>query len=123
MRSQKQFILDIVRDSRGHLTAEEVLRLAREKTPRIAVGTVYRNLSALCQEGQLRSIDVTGSPLIYDATLSPHEHLVCRRCGKLKDVTLPLELLPLLREAAGEEITDYALSMSYVCRECMEKDP
>lgn len=123
MQSQKQFILNIVRASHGHLTAEQILRLAREQQPRIAVGTVYRNLSMLCQEGELRSIVVPNSPVLYDATLSPHDHLVCRCCGKLKDVVLDVELLSLLRRSVGEEVSDYSLSIGYLCEECRkEKD-
>ena len=118
MQSEKQFILDIVRESRTHLTAEQIFRLAREQKPRIAVGTVYRNLSALCQEGLLRSIVVPDSPVLYDATLSPHDHLVCRCCGKLRDVVLPVALLPLLRETISEDIRDYSLSIGYICEEC-----
>ena len=122
MQSLKQYILDVVRASHSHLTAEQVLHLAREQKPRIAVGTVYRNLSALCKEGALRSIVVSGSPTIYDATLSPHEHLVCRRCGKLKDVKLSIELSALLREATGEEVCDYDLSIGYICEECIHAE-
>lgn len=121
MQSQKQFILNIVRSSHSHLTAEQILGLARERRPRIAVGTVYRNLSALCEQGELRSIVVPDSPVIYDGTLSPHDHMVCRRCGKLKDVVLPLELLPLLRESVDAAISDYSLCIGYICEECREK--
>ena len=121
MQSQKQFILDIVRSSHSHLTAEQILGLARERRPRIAVGTVYRNLSALCEQGELRSIVVPESPVIYDGTLSPHDHMVCRRCGKLKDVVLPLELLPLLRQSVDAAISDYSLCIGYICEECREK--
>ena len=122
MQSLKQFILDIVRSSCGHLSAEQVIALAREKEPRIAVGTVYRNLSALVAEGRLRSIAIPGSPLLYDATLAPHEHLICRRCGRLKDVLLSADLLSLLREATGEEVSDYDLSIGYICEECRKKE-
>ena len=122
MQSQKQLILDILRSSRRHLTAEQILRLAREHNPRIAVGTVYRNLSVLCQEGEIRSIVIPDSPVLYDGTLSPHDHLVCRRCGELKDVVLPLKLLPLLRQAIGEEVSDYSLSIDYICEKCRETE-
>lgn len=122
LQSRKQFIWDIVYSSHGHLSAEQIIGLAREKEPRIAVGTVYRNLSALLAEGKLRGIAIPGSPLLYDATLAPHEHLVCRRCGRLKDAVLSADLLSLLREATGEEVRDYDLSMGYICEECRKKE-
>ena len=118
MQSQKQFILDIVRSSHSHLTAEQVFRLAREKKPNIAMGTVYRNLSALCEGSQLRSIVIPDSPVLYDATLSPHDHAVCRRCGKVRDVSLPIDLFSLLQETVDPDITDYSLWVGYICEDC-----
>ena len=48
MTRQRTLILDIMRqECPNHLTADEIFARAREQMPRIARGTVYRNLIVL----------------------------------------------------------------------------
>ncbi|MBO7740687.1 MAG: transcriptional repressor [Clostridia bacterium] len=50
MTKQSQLILSIVARY-GHVTADEVHREAKKSMPKIAVGTVYRNLNELAETG------------------------------------------------------------------------
>ena len=75
MRSQKQLILGVVRSSPEHMTAEEIHSLARRERGSLALGTVYRNLTQLEQEGQIRRLEVPGQPLRFDRTVTPHGSL------------------------------------------------
>ncbi|MCJ7807105.1 MAG: transcriptional repressor, partial [Dehalococcoidia bacterium] len=49
--SQRRLILDILRHSEGHLDADELYRLAKEREPRISLATVYRNLNLFKELG------------------------------------------------------------------------
>ena len=117
MTRQRALIARILRDASKHLTAEEIYHLARQSMPSIAVGTVYRNLKLMTEEGELRRIETAGGPVHYDANRSPHGHLVCRVCGRLEDVAVPF-LAPYLSRAAGEAEPEYDLSVSWVCPLC-----
>ena len=88
MTKQKRLVLDIIESSHKHPTAEEVFFEARQQMPNIALGTVYRNLNALVDEGFVRRITLAGTPDRFDKTNCDHDHLVCQKCGKLKDVVL-----------------------------------
>ena len=48
---QREEIINILKESYSHPTAEEVYLLAKEKNPNISLGTVYRNLKLLTEEG------------------------------------------------------------------------
>ena len=85
--------------------------------PSIAVGTVYRNLSLLVESGEVRKIDAPNAPSRYDRPQIPHEHLICKNCGKVADVG-EIDLLDVLREKTGEEILGYNLTMYYLCPKC-----
>ena len=89
MTRQRALIARILRTAGRHLTAEEIFQLARQSMPSIAVGTVYRNLRLMSEDGELRRIEAAGGPVRYDANLSPHGHLVCRICGRLDASVLP----------------------------------
>ena len=80
-------IYHIVNFSDNHMTAEEIFDSLREIYPDVALATVYNNLKKLCDEGLIRKISLEGSIDKYDR-IKKHDHLVCKKCGKLSDVCL-----------------------------------
>ncbi len=117
MTRQRKIIKDIIYASFCHPTADEIFVEARKKMPSIAVGTVYRNLSLLVESGEVRKIDAPNAPSRYDRPQIPHEHLICKNCGKVADVG-EIDLIGVLREKTGEEILGYNLTMYYLCPKC-----
>ena len=81
-------ILAAVTGLQRHPTAEQVFMEMKKEHPSIAIGTVYKHLNALAEEGLLHRITESGSPDRYDRT-ERHDHLICSRCGKIADVHLP----------------------------------
>ena len=51
MTSKRAAILQILRESEGHLTAEEIFARAKTRFPGMAFATVYNNLHALEEAG------------------------------------------------------------------------
>ena len=81
-------ILAAVTELQQHPTAEQVFLEMKREHPSIALGTVYKHLNGLAEEGLLLRITEPGSPDRYDRT-ERHDHLICSRCGKIADVHLP----------------------------------
>lgn len=117
MTKQKRLILDIIENSHRHPTAEEVFFEARQQMPNIALGTVYRNLNALAEEGLVRRITLAGTPDRFDKTKADHDHLVCQKCGKLKDVFLK-GIADEIKIESGNDIISYELNAYYICDSC-----
>ena len=117
MSKQRELVLDIIRRSRKHPTAEEIFFEARKEMPSIALGTVYRNANALAREGAIRRLTMPEAPDRFDAADVPHDHLVCVRCGKLKDVR-PVGIGEAVAAAAGEDVITYELNAYYLCEDC-----
>mgnify|MGYP002513525704 CR=1 FL=1 len=114
---QRESIQEFLNSSCDHPTADAVYMNVRQQYPNISLGTVYRNLNQLANEGQIRRLTVPGQPDRYDRNPVPHGHLVCRQCGKLEDLFLP-DLIPYLEERSGQEITHYELTMGHICTHC-----
>ena len=55
---QRECILDIINNSYDHLNAYQVYDKAREIISNISLGTVYRNLSWLCDNDKIRFLDM-----------------------------------------------------------------
>lgn len=112
-------ILEIVETSRSHLTAEQVFAQLRETYPTVVLATVYNNLNRLWEEDRIRKISVEGTADRYDRIMR-HDHLVCRKCGRLLDVDLG-DLTAQLEQKAGVPILSYDLKLTYLCEACRKQ--
>jgi Fur family peroxide stress response transcriptional regulator len=107
----------------GHPAAGEIFdRIAQ--TERISLGTVYRNLMILEEEGEI--VQVPGDPELirYDRRRDLHHHLHCGVCGRIYDMPLPYDS-GVDREAArksGHRIEGHAVTFEGVCKECMKTE-
>ena len=73
----------------SHPTADVIYRRLRGAMPSLSPGTVYRVLESLERDGLLRRVSTTGGAGRFDANLTPHQHLICRVCGRMTDVHAP----------------------------------
>lgn len=109
-------ILEIIESSHSHMTAEQVFDTLRQTYPSVVLATVYNNLNRLWQEGRIRKVLVEGMPDRYDRT-ERHDHLVCKKCGRLQDVDLG-DLTKQLEKKAGIPLLFYDLKLVYLCEKC-----
>ncbi len=125
MTRQRRLILDELRKSKNHPTADELYGRVRMIIPRISLGTVYRNLEMLNREGLISKIEFADSPKRFDGEISAHNHIRCVRCGDVHD----LPDIPLISECdiKAVEDTGYLLvgkkvEFSGVCPRCIEEE-
>ena len=109
-------ILEIVESSNDHLTAEQIFMQLRETYPTVVLATVYNNLNRLWEENRIRKVSLEGMADRYDRTRR-HDHIVCKKCGRLLDVDLG-DLTAQLEEKAGISILSYDLKLLYLCEAC-----
>lgn len=112
-------ILKIINASEEHLTAEQIFLILKQIHPSVVLATVYNNLNNLYQQGQIRKISLEGCPDRYDKN-TRHDHLVCRKCGKLSDVYLS-DITSELEQQIGFSIEGYDLKVQYLCPQCRSK--
>ena len=63
---QRQLILEAVRATNSHPTADELFQMIRRKLPTISLATVYRNLNFLSDIGEIRKLSMPGM----------HDHMI-----------------------------------------------
>lgn len=122
---QRQLVLDVVRKSCDHPTAESVYIRAREIAPHISLGTVYRNLGYLSDSKEIKRLVSGQGPDHFDFNLENHFHFLCTECGQMFDI--PSESAPSESEVnkparAGFNIKDYSLIYMGVCPNCQNKE-
>jgi Fur family transcriptional regulator, stress-responsive regulator len=118
---QRRVIAEVMGGEHVHLTAEEVLERARERLPEVSLATVYNALNELVSMGEVKQVDAGGGPTRYDPnTEDGHHHLVCLKCGDLRDVhPQGLDALELARsQRFGYRIVNRQVLFQGYCSEC-----
>jgi len=117
---QRLAILQILIDSGGHLSPQQVFEQARELTPGITEPTVYRTLSFLSEEGILMPTHEASGSLVYEVASDLHHHLVCRSCGESLEIEhAALETLyKTLRKQTGYALDDRHITLFGLCPGC-----
>lgn len=85
---KREAILSLLRSVKCHPSAEWVHVKLKGEYPDLSLGTVYRNLHRLAEEGLITSVGIIGGQERFDGNISPHGHFVCRSCGAVIDVPL-----------------------------------
>lgn len=117
MTAKQKLILDLVRSSCAHCTAETIFEEARKAIPGIGLATVYRNLSSLAEDGVIRRIYVSGEPDRFDKTVIDHDHAVCKTCGRMIDVNVG-DIKKQIEESLKTKEFTYDLCIHDYCMDC-----
>jgi len=118
---QRALIMEIIRQGRGHLDADEIYRRAREKEPRLSLSTVYRTLQMLKKLGLVEELHFDEEHHHYEVKPSAeHHHLVCLGCGRVIEFNRPLSryIKGNVPEAKGFDIIETEVRMSGYCAKC-----
>jgi Fe2+ or Zn2+ uptake regulation protein len=103
-----------------HATADEIRQAVRHELPGTSTPTVYATLELFVELGIARRIGTGLGAALYDARTEPHQHTVCRRCGRVDDVDGELDTTGLLRAAgdAGFHAEGAELVIPGLCADC-----
>ena len=112
---QREIIREIIYSTNSHPTADWIYGKVRESIPNISLGTVYRNLKQLTDEGMIRIIH-DGSLTRYDWNRDSHDHLKCTLCGEMIDVQLYKDgLRKNVKEKYDFEVSDVEITLIGKC--------
>lgn len=120
MTKQQLIIRRLLERSETHPTAEELYLEAKKEMPNISMGTVYRNLGQMAEEGSIVRLHFAGHPDHYDKTIRPHDHAICVKCGLITDVELN-SIKSMIEDALHVGILSYELNIQCVCNACQSK--
>jgi Fe2+ or Zn2+ uptake regulation protein len=96
---QREVVLEVVRSTMDHPSAEWIFRQARRRLPRVSLATVYRNLKQLAEQGAIRELHAGGQTARFDGNTGRHYHIRCLGCGRVADLPMSVDER-LEREAA-----------------------
>lgn len=106
-----------------HPTAEELYDGLKAELPSLSLGTVYKTLETFEQCGVITKSRSTGEKARYDANTEPHHHLVCKVCGRMRDVeTAAMGTFNFTqKEDPNFEIEEVRVDFRGICGPCRAK--
>lgn len=88
---QREAIKNFLMSRKDHPTAEVVYEHVLKAFPNISLGTVYRNLSFLVDNGQAVKVPCEDGSVHFDGNVMPHYHFQCTECGAVIDLDLTVQ--------------------------------
>jgi Fur family peroxide stress response transcriptional regulator len=120
---QRDAILNILRHTDSHPTADWVYEQARKIIPNISKGTVYRNLNLLIKAGEISELNLSGTMSRFEGRPENHYHFRCERCGRVFDLDQPVnkDLDNEVAAKTGFEVSYHQLEFRGLCHDCQQK--
>lgn len=103
-----------------HPTANCLYDRMKKDFPDLSMGTVYRNLSILMEQGLVQKIDFGSTFDRFEARIEPHYHFICERCGAVSDLPMPVDesLNRRVSECTGFKARGHRIEFYGVCAKC-----
>lgn len=121
---QREALLTLLRSTRSHPSADWLYENLRKDFPNISLGTVYRNLAVLADNGDIVKIQTASNKEHFDGFTHTHHHFVCRNCDSIIDVDID-GMENAEKQAAAKlnaDIEDYSLVFYGICNECSQNN-
>ncbi|MGH9088551.1 MAG: Fur family transcriptional regulator [Acidimicrobiales bacterium] len=120
--AQRQCIFRALRGDESHPSAEQLYDRVRAEIETISLRTVYQTLYELAELGEVAALDLGTGMARFDPNVDgDHHHLVCRECGKVRDLYLDFDGLEVPPGAAqGYEVRTAEVVFRGLCDECRE---
>ena len=121
---KREAILQKIRGSHIHPTAEWVYQELKNEYPDLSLGTVNRNLTRFKEDGTIRSLGVINGQEHFDGELNAHDHFLCVECGQILDLARPAfleESIEHLEKTGNLVVRSYDLLLRGTCPACCKK--
>ena len=116
-------ILEVLLAGPHHATVDQLQERVRAAAPDVHEATFYRTLATLEDLGIVYLLHVDHGPSIWHVATDTHEHLVCRSCGAITEVTAD-DFEPLrsaVAERYGFVLDTHHFVSQGLCKRCAGK--
>lgn len=117
---QRERILEVLRETDSHPTADWIYRKLKDEIPELSLGTIYRNLKVLMDQGLILKLPFGSTYDRYDGQTAPHSHLICEKCGYVEDIDLPeyAEMKQRIEKMSSFTVTHHRFDFLGLCKKC-----
>ncbi len=119
---QRTAVYRALLESEEHPTPELLFERVKRDMPAVSLATIYKALEALQSLGLVRAVPFVGDKRRFDANDSPHHHLVCERCGSIRDYyDHGFDALVPGHRVRGFTAHSISVNITGICSKCSNK--
>lgn len=115
---QRIKILEILDKKREHMNVNLIFEEVSKEIPTISKTTIYNSLKTFVEKGIIQCLTIVPEEIRYDFETAPHHHLLCKRCGRIFDVSVSC-IYAETKEIEGHAIEEVHGYFKGVCKECL----
>lgn len=119
---QRIAIINYLLTHRTHPSADEVFTNLSEIIPTLSKTTVYNTLELLSEHGAALMLTIDENKVCFDGDTSPHAHFLCRKCGKIYDLSIASSIKKFMDMSYDGHIVDEVhYYYKGTCKKCLAK--
>ncbi len=117
---QRTRMIEILQATDTHPTADKIYEKLKKEFPKLSLGTVYRNLSVLVDQGLVRKIHFGSTFDRFEANMNQHYHLICEKCKSIIDFTMPIydDLNKKAAQLTSFSVKRHIIEFYGICQGC-----
>ena len=120
---QRLAVYRVLAEDLAHPTVESVYKRLSKQLPGLSQATIYRTLQFFESESLIRKVSSPGAVGRFDANVSPHQHLLCKACGSLDDVSIPELHSAVVPKVSGFTVEELDIRLVGLCEACAGRRP
>ncbi len=119
---QRDRLLSLLRSTDLHPTADWLYDKLKREFPRLSLGTIYRNLGILIEQGLVKKLHYGSTYDRFEARVTPHCHLICEHCGRISDFDMPVHahLNTEASDLTSFAVTHHKIEFFGLCARCQK---
>lgn len=122
---QREALYSMLQATTEHPTADWLYARLKPEFHDLSLGTVYRNLNILVEQGLVLRLHYGSTFDRYDACRDPHHHFLCEHCGAVLDIPLAADrkLNARIEQQTGHLVRGHSIDFYGLCVTCRAKAP
>ena len=119
---QRQVIYEVLADTSGHPSPEEVYARVKRRIPSISLATVYKNIHLFIESGIFNQVSLHHGSMRVETNRAEHHHLVCMACKSISDIEAELLGLDDIKDRSlgGFLIKRVSVDVLGLCQACQQ---
>jgi len=116
---QRTSILQTI-DHAGHINIDDIYENVKKQYPTLSLATIYKNIITMQHNNVIVEVPMNGEKSKYELKKEEHMHLICERCGEIKDTEITTKTQEVL-VIENFQVKSSQINLFGLCQKCQSK--